>query len=66
MTDSNIPHEDITYRIIGAAMRVHRRTPRGLRERHYQNALTAEMLKDGLTTLEEYHLEVYDQLEVGS
>ena len=60
MTDSNIPHQDITYRVIGAAMRVHRRMPRGLRERHYQNALTAEMLKDGLTTLEEYHLEVYD------
>ena len=60
MTDSNIPCQDITYRIIGAAMRVHRRTPRGLKERHDQKALTAEMLKDGLSTSEEYHLEVYD------
>ncbi len=60
MTDSNIPHQDITYRIIGAAMRVHRRTPRGLKERHYQLALTAEMIADGLTTPEEYHLEIYD------
>jgi len=60
MTDSNIPYQDITYRIIGAAMRVHRRTARGPRERHYQKALTAEMLKNGLTTSEEYHLEVYD------
>jgi len=60
MTDSNISHQDMTYRIIGAAMRVHRRTPRGLKEKHYQQALTAEMLKDGLVTPEEYHIEVYD------
>ena len=28
-------------------MRVHRRTTRGLREQHYQKALTAELLKAG-------------------
>jgi len=60
MTDPPIPYQDLTYRIIGAAMRVHRRTPRGLKERHYQTALTAEMLKDSLTVPEEYHLELYD------
>lgn len=59
MADDDIPHKDITYRIIGAAMRVHRRLPRGLKERHYQQALTAEMIKDDLTTPEEYHLEIY-------
>jgi GxxExxY protein len=59
MSDS-IPYQDITYRIIGAAMRVHRRTPRGLREKHYQRALTAEMTKDSLVVPEEYHVEVYD------
>ncbi len=57
---SSIPHEDITYRIIGAAMRVHRRMRRGLKEKHYQHALTAEMLKDGLICSEEYRLEIYD------
>lgn len=41
-------------------MRVHRRMERGLYEKHYQNALTAELLKDGLTCPEEFHLEVYD------
>ncbi|NJK29555.1 MAG: GxxExxY protein [Acaryochloris sp. RU_4_1] len=50
MTKAKIPYQDITYRIIGAAMRVHRRTPRGLREKHYQKALATEMLQDGLTT----------------
>jgi hypothetical protein len=34
MTNPNIPHQDLTYRIIGAAMQVHRQTPRGLREQH--------------------------------
>lgn len=56
---TSIPHEDITYRIIGAAMRVHNNTARGLRERHYQRALTAEMIDDGLTVAEEHHREVY-------
>lgn len=60
MNNSNIPHQDITYRIIGAAMRVHNRMPRGLKEKHYQRALQAEMIKDGLYTQMEYHLEIYD------
>jgi GxxExxY protein len=59
MTNPEIPHQDLTYRIIGAAMRVHRNTPRGLREKHYQRALTAEMAKDGLIVVEEYPLEIY-------
>jgi GxxExxY protein len=60
MPDSSIPHQDLTYKIIGAAMRVHRRTPRGLPEKHYQNALTAELVKAGLSVSEEYHTEIYD------
>lgn len=60
MSSANIPHQDITYKIIGAAMRVHNRLPRGLKEKHYQRALTAEMQKDGLISIEEYHLEIFD------
>jgi GxxExxY protein len=60
VSNSDIPHQDLTYRIIGAAMRVHRNTPRGLREKHYQRALTAEMRKDGLTVIEEYFIELHD------
>jgi GxxExxY protein len=59
VSSSNIPHQDLTYRIIGAAMRVHRNTPRGLREKHYQRSLTAEMRKDGLLVVEEHHIELY-------
>jgi len=38
--DPNIPHQGITYEIIGAAMRVHNRLKPGLRERHYQRDLS--------------------------
>jgi GxxExxY protein len=59
MTSATIdPH--LTYEIIGAAMRVHRNTPRGLREKHYQRALTLELQRIGLTSIEEYKLEVHD------
>ena len=60
MADPAIPHAEISYRIIGAAMRVHRRSTRGLREQHYQKALTAELLLAGLTCLEEHHVEIFD------
>ncbi len=60
MTNLAIPHSELTYSIIGAAMRVHSRTTRGLREQHYQNALTAELLKEGLTVSEEHHVELFD------
>jgi len=58
--DPTIPHTDITYRIIGCAMRVHNRMGPGLKEVHYQRALTAEMRKDGLLVYEEYPVEIWD------
>ncbi len=60
MLDSKIPHQDITYKVIGCAMKIHNRLPRGLREIHYQNALQNELLATGLVTTKEYHLEIYD------
>ena len=58
--DPNVPHSDLTYRIIGAAMRVHNRLGPGLKEKHYQHALTADMQGDGLQVDEEYVMEIYD------
>ncbi len=58
--DPNVPHTELTYRIIGAAMRVHNRLGPGLKEKHYQHALTAEMRADGMLVDEEYIMEIYD------
>jgi len=58
--DPNIPYQDITYKIIGAGMRVHNRLGPGLREKHYQRDLTAEMRESGLKVYEEYRIEIYD------
>ncbi len=58
--DPSIPHADITYRIIGCAMRVQSRLGPGLREKHYQRALTAEMRKEGFHVSEEHKVRVCD------
>ena len=59
--DSEIPHQETTYKIIGAAMRVHSRLGPSLREKHYQRALTAELVELGLGVSEEHHLEIFDE-----
>ncbi len=53
------PHEDVTYRIVGAAMAVHRRLGPGQREDIYQQALEAEFEKVGLAFEPKKKLEVY-------
>ena len=58
--DPKVPHADLTYRIIGAAMRVHNRLGPGLKEQHYQRALTEELRADGVSVIEEHALDIYD------
>ena len=61
-----IPHEDLTYRVIGCAMSVHNLLGPGLREGHYQRALSAEMEKAGLSFEEERPVEIFaDGTSVG-
>lgn len=43
------PFEETTYKIIGCAMRVHNKLGPGLREIHYQRALSAELEEAGLS-----------------
>jgi hypothetical protein len=54
------PHEDLTYRIIGAAMAVHRRLGPGHREVIYQRALEEELSKAGIAFEAEKSLPVCD------
>ncbi|HEX9926832.1 MAG TPA: GxxExxY protein [Anaerolineae bacterium] len=58
--DSKIPHGEVTYDTIGVAMRVHSRLGPGLKEKHYQRALIAEIRKEGRTAEEEYFVELWD------
>ena len=59
-------HDDTTYRVIGAAMRVHNAFGPGLREGICQRALSQEMAADGLSFEEEKPIEVFlDGVSVG-
>jgi GxxExxY protein len=54
------PHDDLTYRIIGCAMSVHRRLGPGHREDTYQRALEASLTAAGLAFESQKMLEVFD------
>jgi len=53
------PFEETTYKIIGCAMRVHNKLGPGLREVHYQRALSVELEETGLSYEVERPVEVY-------
>ena len=54
-------HDDLTYRIIGCAMAVHREHGPGYREDTYQRALESRFEGDGLSFQSQRLLEVYDR-----
>ncbi len=59
-------YDDITYRIIGAAIAVHNALGPGFPEEFYQKALSVEMEKQGLNFEREKPIEVfYDDVAVG-
>jgi GxxExxY protein len=60
------PYDGLTYRIIGAAMRVHNKLGPGLKEAFYQRGLSVEMQQAGLSFQAEYAVEVHlDEARVG-
>ena len=54
------PHENLTYRIIGGAMAVHRRIGPGHKEAIYQRALEEQFTQEDLSFEPEKNLPVYD------
>jgi GxxExxY protein len=56
---ASVPHQEVTYRIIGCAMAVHNELGPGLREGIYQRALAVKMEQAGLAQLEEKAIEIY-------
>ncbi len=59
MIDEEFKHADITYRVIGAAMKVHSTLGNGFQEVIYQRALALEMRKQRLAYQRELEMSIY-------
>ena len=53
-----VPHQDLTYRIIGCAMKVHNELGPGLKEAFYHRALSLKLEEEGLSYEEEKPVEI--------
>ena len=63
---SQFKYEDITKKIIGAAMKVHSALGNGFQEVIYQRALEIEMRKMGLSFVREFNMPIfYDNQLIG-
>ena len=59
-------NDELTYRIIGCAMKVHGVLGNGFQEVIYQRALAIEMDKQGLSFAREMEMEIlYDDIPIG-
>jgi len=54
------PYDDLTYKIIGNGMAVHRKRGPGYRENTYQRDLEVHFAESGLTYVGQKNIEVYD------
>ncbi len=59
--------DELTYKIIGCAMKVHSVLGNGFQEVIYQRALSIEMEKQGLSFAREMEMEIlYDNIKIGT
>lgn len=58
---NDITGNDLTYRIIGAAMTVHNRIGPGFKEEVYERALAAELRQRDIPAQNQYAVEVWDR-----
>ena len=67
LRDSSLKHQELTGRVIGCAMKVHRGIGYGFQELIYQRALEHEMERAGLSFDREYDMPVfYEGVQVGT
>lgn len=61
-----LEHGELTDKIIGSAIEVHRRLGPGFLESIYENALVLELEKNGLSVRQQVPLSIrYDDVEIG-
>ena len=67
MIKEQYPHSELTGKIIGCAMEVHRILGNGFQEVIYQRALGLEMTQQGLSFNREYKMKIfYKEVEIGT
>ncbi|PTX18476.1 GxxExxY protein [Pontibacter mucosus] len=59
--------KELTHKVIGCAMKVHRTLGNGFREAIYQRAMAIEMKKQGLHFVQEMEMPIYyEEIEIGT
>jgi len=67
MADQSYKYADITYKINGCAMTVHRILGNGFQEVIYQRALEIEMKENGISFKREYEMPIfYKEQQIGT
>jgi len=64
--EKELPQEDLTGKVIGAAIEVHKRLGPGFLEYIYERALVIELIKRGISLAEQHEIHIsYDGVEIG-
>lgn len=64
MTEIDLIHKDLVYRIIGCAMQVHKELGYGFLEKVYENALMVSLKKEGIRARQQHPISVHFQCEM--
>lgn len=59
LQEDKLLHKDLSYRLVGMAMKVHRELGRGFLERVYENAMAILLRKESLSFQQQFPLKVY-------
>lgn len=59
LQEDKLLHKDLSYRLVGMAMKVHRELGRGFLERVYENAMAILLRKENISFQQQFPLKVY-------
>jgi len=62
--EENFIHKELTYKVIGCAMKVHRELGYGFLEKVYENSLLVLLEKEGIKARQQYPISVYFENKV--